>query len=345
MTTAYNQGNDAYKSGGGGGSTGVQSVVAGAGISVDNTDPQNPVVSSTITQGVQTVTGGLGIEIDNTDPDNPVVSSEGVVALKTGDTPDFLENKLYARPDAIVKINEVMPGAGFFQMEIASNLEAGAGIAFSQPDPAGPVIIEATGSGGGVQSVVAGVGIDVDNTDPANPIINNTGTGPGAVAGLISMPLATCRNAVAIPGVNNAGALLATLTALSADVTIKKLGIWVKQTGGGSVTLGIYNSAGTLLAKTASFTPSSTGYKEQNITTDGSGGAITEIALTGNNNYYLAVHGNQASNGAQYYGQDVGTTFGPTPWLGWGKDNIASMPNSISGGSESAQRFMMVGRL
>ena len=247
MTTAYNQGNDAYKSGGGGGSTGVQSVVAGAGINVDSTDPQNPVVSSTITQGVQTVVGGLGIEIDN--------------------------------------------------------------------------------------------------TDPANPIINNTGTGPGAVAGLISMPLATCRNAVAIPGVNNAGALLATLTALTADVTIKKLGIWVKQTGSGSVTLGIYNSAGVLLAKTASFTPSSIGYKEQNITTDGSGGAITEIALTGNNNYYLAVHGNQASNGAQYYGQDVGTTFGPTPWLGWGKDNIASMPNSISGGSENAQRFMMVGRL
>lgn len=34
-------------SGGGGGSSGVQSVTAGAGIAVDNTDPANPVVSAT----------------------------------------------------------------------------------------------------------------------------------------------------------------------------------------------------------------------------------------------------------------------------------------------------------
>lgn len=301
----------------------------------------------------------------------------GLVAVKIGDTPGYLNNKIYARPNAPVKINEVIPGADYWQLEIDNNLSAGAGISITQPDPAGPLIITNTDPGvPGVESVVAGAGISVDNTDPANPIITNTspaggqvdsvvagagiavdstdpanpivsstGSGPGAVAGVISMPLATCRNGVAIPGVNNAGALLATLTALTADVTITKLGIWIKQIGGGLLTLGIYNTAGVLLARTASFPPTPIGYKEMPIVLDGSGGAITEIALTGNQNYYLAVHGNSSTTGAQFYGQDVGTTFGPSPWLGWGKDNIATMPNSISGGSENAQRFMMVARL
>lgn len=53
---------------------GVQSVVAGNNVSLDNTDPENPIVSAL---GVQTVVAGAGISVDNTDPDNPIVSKIG----------------------------------------------------------------------------------------------------------------------------------------------------------------------------------------------------------------------------------------------------------------------------
>jgi hypothetical protein len=53
------------------GGAGVASVVAGTGISVNNTDPANPIVSNT---GVLSVNAGNGIAVDNTDPQNPIVS-------------------------------------------------------------------------------------------------------------------------------------------------------------------------------------------------------------------------------------------------------------------------------
>jgi hypothetical protein len=54
--------------------TGVQSVVAGNNISVDNTDPENPIVSAA---AVQSVVAGTGISVDNTDPENPVINAVG----------------------------------------------------------------------------------------------------------------------------------------------------------------------------------------------------------------------------------------------------------------------------
>jgi len=53
---------------------GVASIVAGANITVDATDPQNPVVTGE-NGGVQSVVAGTNITVDNTDPDNPIVSS------------------------------------------------------------------------------------------------------------------------------------------------------------------------------------------------------------------------------------------------------------------------------
>ena len=52
----------------------VDSVVAGAGVSVNSTDPANPVVSNA---GVITATAGSGISINATDPQNIVITNTG----------------------------------------------------------------------------------------------------------------------------------------------------------------------------------------------------------------------------------------------------------------------------
>lgn len=56
--------------------TPVLSVVAGTNVTVDDTDPQNPVVSATGSGGggVESVTGSTSISVNNSDPDNPVIS-------------------------------------------------------------------------------------------------------------------------------------------------------------------------------------------------------------------------------------------------------------------------------
>ena len=49
---------------------GIQTIVAGTNVTVDNTDPLNPIISSTGGGGIESVTGTA---VDNTDPDNPVI--------------------------------------------------------------------------------------------------------------------------------------------------------------------------------------------------------------------------------------------------------------------------------
>lgn len=58
------------------GGGGIQSIVEGANITVDNTDPQNPIVSAA-NNGIQSIIEGTNITIDNTDPLNPIISSAG----------------------------------------------------------------------------------------------------------------------------------------------------------------------------------------------------------------------------------------------------------------------------
>jgi len=63
----------------------MHSVVAGTNITVDNTDPANPIVSSTGGGGtVNSVVAGTNISVDNTDPVNPVVSVVGIPELTEG---------------------------------------------------------------------------------------------------------------------------------------------------------------------------------------------------------------------------------------------------------------------
>lgn len=60
----------------------VQSMVAGTNITVDSTDPQNPIISATSGGGiVETIVAGDGIAVDATDPANPIVSSDIALSL------------------------------------------------------------------------------------------------------------------------------------------------------------------------------------------------------------------------------------------------------------------------
>lgn len=52
----------------------VESVVAGDGISVNDDDPLNPIVTNT---GVYSVVAGTNVTVDDTDPHNPIVSATG----------------------------------------------------------------------------------------------------------------------------------------------------------------------------------------------------------------------------------------------------------------------------
>jgi hypothetical protein len=66
---------------GGGGTGSVNSVTGSGPITVNNTDPANPVVGETGL--VESVTGTGAITVDNTDPANPVVQFSGTTNLNT----------------------------------------------------------------------------------------------------------------------------------------------------------------------------------------------------------------------------------------------------------------------
>jgi len=63
-------------------STGINSIAAGPGISVDNTNPNVPIVGNA---GVRTLAGdGVSILVDNTDPNNPIITSTAVTQITQG---------------------------------------------------------------------------------------------------------------------------------------------------------------------------------------------------------------------------------------------------------------------
>lgn len=131
-------------------------ITAGDGISIDDSDPANPVISNTgilgltagtgiglsgtmanvtiTNNGVRSVSAGTNISVDNTDPKNPIIANNGV-----------------------------------------RSVSAGTNIAVDNTDPKNPVI-----ANNGVRSLAAGTGCTIDNTDPKNPIVNVTG-GTGGV--------------------------------------------------------------------------------------------------------------------------------------------------------------------
>ena len=68
---------------------GLESVVAGDGIGVDNTNPLNPIITNT---GIRRMSGGAGITIDLTNQYEPIVYlTNGVpIYLTAGDTGNWV---------------------------------------------------------------------------------------------------------------------------------------------------------------------------------------------------------------------------------------------------------------
>lgn len=145
----------------------VETIVPGAGITVDSTDPKNPIVSATATGGgtVDTIVPGAGISVDDTDPANPIVSA-------TGGAVDTVAAGAGIDVDDTDPANPVVINTGVL------TLVEGTNVTIDATDPQNPIISASGGGGGGsgvVETIVEGDGISVDATDPANPIVTNTG--------------------------------------------------------------------------------------------------------------------------------------------------------------------------
>lgn len=170
------------------GGTGVQSVRAGTNVTVDNTDPENPVVSSAAS-GVTSVVAGTAIAIDNTDPAHPVVSNAGVRTLVAG---------------SAIGVDTTDPRNPIINNNGIRTIVAGTNVTVDTTDPRNP-IVSASGGGGGSPSTLpkgfysqdqTSTGISVptttftplpwtwdgsflddvlDLTDPENPVINAAG--------------------------------------------------------------------------------------------------------------------------------------------------------------------------
>lgn len=144
--------------------SGVDSVVAGEGIVVDDTDAKNPVVAAIPTPiaaedtlgvikvgnnlsvrpdgtldaasgpggGIATIKPGVGINVDATDANNPVVSTEIATEATLG------------------------------AIKVGNNLTV----------DADGTLNATSGPGGGVDSIVAGSGITVDDSDVKNPVVS-----------------------------------------------------------------------------------------------------------------------------------------------------------------------------
>ncbi len=126
VNNAYTQAS-AYKGEGGGAGGGqVDSVVAGAAMSVDSVDPANPIV---INEGTRSVVAGTGIDIDNTDPRNPVITNTGV-----GGQVDSVVAGAAMSVDSADPANPIVINEG------TRSVVAGTGIDIDNTDPRNPVI-------------------------------------------------------------------------------------------------------------------------------------------------------------------------------------------------------------
>lgn len=128
---------------------GVLSLISGANISVDNTDPQNPKINSTALSGVS---AGLGISVSG-HSFSPTITNTGVRTLAVvapGLSTSGDPNNPSIATSAVLSITQ------------------GNGILVTGGQT--PTI-----TNNGVISITAGPGINVNNTDPRNPIITNLG--------------------------------------------------------------------------------------------------------------------------------------------------------------------------
>ena len=112
----------------------VDTIVAGQQISVDDTDPANPIVATDGGAGdplVATVQAGTNITVDDTDKANPIVNADDQGTVDT--------------------------------------IQAGQQITVDATDPANPIVGTSPEL---VETIVGGQAIDVDAIDAANPIVS-----------------------------------------------------------------------------------------------------------------------------------------------------------------------------
>lgn len=152
----------------GGGSGSVESIVAGDNVTVDDTDPANPIVSA---HGsgfgvVESVVAGSRITVDDTDPANPIVGAENGIPLNVFPT--------VSRPPALVD------GDAYFDSTLIIPVWSYGGV---WRDSDGNVIPDVTplvevdvdiDDGGGLITATTGTPVVTDTTlsDPAQRILN-----------------------------------------------------------------------------------------------------------------------------------------------------------------------------
>jgi hypothetical protein len=143
------------------------------GDGVDNTDPQNPVI--TMNSGsVESVTGNV---VDNTDPANPVVTAIATVTGTAVDNTDPLNPVINAGEfDGIATVTGNLVNNTDPENPIVNGVATVTGTAVDNTDPFNPIIN--AGEFDGIASVTGNV---VDNTDPSNPIITAVKTVTGDV--------------------------------------------------------------------------------------------------------------------------------------------------------------------
>lgn len=139
----------------------VDSVVAGANVSVDVTDPVNPIVSSAIGGQVDAVAAGSGISVDNTDPTTPIITN-----TKVSGRVDTIVAGTNTTVDSTDPANPIVSASGGVETIVGSD-----NITVNSTDTANPVV----SSLAVLSSVVAGTNVTINATDVRNPIISSSG--------------------------------------------------------------------------------------------------------------------------------------------------------------------------
>lgn len=99
------------------GGGGVDSVVAGDNITVDSTDPANPIVAGTAV--VESVVAGTNVTVDSTDPANPIVSATG--GGGGGSTVFATQTLLFAGPTTVGETYTVSNAPGLTWTALADD--------------------------------------------------------------------------------------------------------------------------------------------------------------------------------------------------------------------------------
>ncbi len=107
--------NGKYQLGSGTGDGVVETIVGGSNISVDSSDPANPVVSTTGL--LESVVAGTNVTIDNTDPDNPIVNASGVLESVVAGTNVTVDNTDPSNPVISATGGSGSPGGADTQVQ------------------------------------------------------------------------------------------------------------------------------------------------------------------------------------------------------------------------------------